>query len=389
MPSPSRATLLALAVGVLVLGGASPAIAAKTSNSDIVLIREGEVVEEDLYAGAIAVRVVGEIDGDLVAFAAERVVIEGVVTGSVTVVAPIVAVSGTVGGSLRAVSRTLEVTGSIAGDVVAVGSDLSLGPDSRVGGDVLAWALSMSALGVVEADLNGSQRSLELAGRVDGHIDVAVGSLVIVDDLLVGGDLGYRSGREATGLDRVTANGAVVHKTPLPPNLRVRGLILYARLVSVIFLAISAVTIVWGWPDRTRAAAGRVAETSWKNWTYGAALFASPLVVVAITGVVLGLAPPAAALPFLALVVPLTLAMLGLLLVVALGAGVPVSAYVGRRLFKGLGLPGAVIAGSLVLGAVWMLPYVGWLVPLIALPLGLGAWLRSRRETAVAQPSVD
>jgi cytoskeletal protein CcmA (bactofilin family) len=386
MPSPGRAAALLFWVGGLVVVGALPALAAETTNSDIVIIREGEVVEDDLYAGAIAVRVIGEIEGDLVAFAAEHVSIEGRVTGSVTVVAPSVEVSGVIGGSLRTVAREVELTGSIEGDVVATGIDLRLGPGSNIGGDVLAWVVSMSARGSIGQDFTGSQRSLQMGGSVTGDVDVAVGSLRIVDDLMVGGDFGYRSDREATGLERLTAVGTVVHKDPLPPNLRVRALVLYARLMSVVFLAISAVTIVWGWPTRTTAAADRVSVQPWKSWLLGAAVFASPLLVAVIAAVVLSLAPPAASLPFLALVVPLTLAMLGVLLVAALGAGVPVAAQLGKRLFKGLGLPGAVIAGALILGAAWMIPFVGWLVPAVTLPLGLGSWILSRRGVAAQSP---
>jgi hypothetical protein len=38
-----------------------------------------------------------------------------------------------------------------------------------------------------------------------------------------------------------------------------------------------------------------------------------------------------------------------------------------------------------VAGVVWLLPYVGWLVPLVVLPLGLGAWLLAFGDAGPAQ----
>jgi hypothetical protein len=114
-----------------------------------------------------------------------------------------------------------------------------------------------------------------------------------------------------------------------------------------------------------------------RNWLFGSVFFFSPVLVGLGTWVVLTLAPPVASLPLLALVLPLMLALLGLLLVVALGAGVPVAMRVGSRLNPRWSQFSAALAGSILLGVVWCLPVVGWLVPLVSLPLGLGAWLRS------------
>ncbi|MCI0542961.1 MAG: hypothetical protein L0Z49_00775 [Actinobacteria bacterium] len=377
MPSRYRA-LVITGVYSLVLVPAMAASAAETTNSEIVLVRENDVVTEDLYAAAVAIRVVGAIDGDLMAVAAEQVVIEGTVTGSVTVVAPRVVVSGDVGGSLRVVAREVSVTGSIGRDIVATAYRLELGSGSRVDSDVLAWVYGMKALGAIGGDLTGSQRGLDLAGSVAGDVDVNVARLHIVDDLTVTGDLGYRSDGVAEGLESAEVAGAVVKKDILPPNIRVRALGLFARILAVVFVAIAAVTTVWAWPRATRSAAMTVRSRPWRSWLYGAAIVFSPLLVVLGAIAILSFAPPAAALPLLALVIPLTMALIGLVLVLSLVAGVPVAAWVGERLNRRWGPLGAVIAGSAVLGLGWCLPLIGWLVPLVALPLGLGAWLLSR-----------
>jgi hypothetical protein len=391
MPSLSRFALVLLSGAALVLPGAAPAQAAETSNSEFVIIREGDVLDDDLYAGAISIRVIGTIEGDLIAFAAEQLTIDGRVTGSVMAIAPSVTVNGTIDGSLRVAANDLVINGTVRGDLVGAGLDFRLSPSSVIEGQVLAWVNAMEAFGSIGSSVTGTQRSLDLAGSVGGNVDVSVTRLRVLDTLTIGGDLGYRSRQQAEGLGDATVSGTVVQRSPLPPNLRVRALGVFARVLTVLFLTIAAVTTVWGWPDRTAGAAGRVRVKPWKSWLLGAVVFISPLLVAVAAGVVISRAPPAAGLPLLALVVPLCLALLGLLMVVSLAAGVPVAAWLGRRVFSRLGLYGSTLAGSGLLGLLWLLPWVGWLVPILALPLGLGSWIRARggQGTAVAPAGGD
>jgi hypothetical protein len=361
----------------MVLAGALPAHAAETSNAGVALVPADTVVEDDLYAGAITVIVAGRIEGDLIAAAAERVVIDGEVTGSVTTLAREVVVNGRVGGALRLAAGSATVNGAVDGDIVGTGLALTLSEGSAVGGEVLVWARQLSARGSITGFLRGSVGVLELAGEVGRSVVISVDRLRIVDRLVVGRDLAYRSDRVADGLELAEVGGTVTQRAELPPNIRVRALFLLVRLLAVVFVAVAAVTVVWGWPEATRAAAREV--PSWKSWLLGAAVLCSPL-IVAVAGLsVAWLGPPEASLPLLVVVIPLVLALLCLALLVSLVAGIPVAAYVGSTLFKRFGVQGATLAGALALGAVWLVPWLGLAVPLLALPLGLGAWLRMDR----------
>jgi cytoskeletal protein CcmA (bactofilin family) len=354
---------------------ATPALAAQTSNAEFVIIPEGDVLEDDLYAAAIRVVVEGTIDGDLIAFAAEEVVIEGTVTGSVLALTPRITVNGAVEGSLRFAATTLSVQGTVGGDLVGTAWETRLAAESEVEGEVLVWSWDADLEGTIGSDLSGSQRHLALSGEVVGDVDVSVGTLLLPSELRVGGDFGYRSASPAQGLERATVDGAVVEKSTLPPNLRVRALGMLGRFLAVLFLALSALTVAYGWPRRTDAAVGRVGSTPVRNWLRGAVVLFSPLLVVLATVLLLILAPAAAALPLLAVLVPLILALLGLSFAVTLIAGIPVVGWVGRSVLRRGDLYRSLLAGSILAGVVWFLPFVGWIVPLLVLPLGLGAWM--------------
>src|SRR5690606_16684628 len=137
MRSLSRAGLLLISAVVLVVAVATPAQAAELAANDVVLVREGVVVPDDLYAAGLSVRISGEVRGDLIATAAEELVIDGLVTGSVTAVAGSVTINGTVEGSVRVIANRLTVNGTIGRDLVLSVVTTRLEPGSHIGGEVV------------------------------------------------------------------------------------------------------------------------------------------------------------------------------------------------------------------------------------------------------------
>ena len=385
----SRSALCAGIAGIFILAGTSPARAAETAASEIVIIPVGDTVTGDLYAAGSRVVVEGTIEGDLIAFAAEEVVISGEVTGSVLAVAPTVTVGGEVAGSVRFTANRVAISGSIGGDLVGAALRVELSPESTIDGDVLVWAFRVAAAGTIGTDLEGTQRTLELAGSVGGDVDVSVNRLIVTGPLEVAGDLGYRSPSEAEGMDQATVGGVVAHKTPLPPNIRVRALGLLTRFLVVLGLTSAALLVAWGWPGRTESAGDRAKSNLWRALGRGALVILSPFILAGIAALIAGLVPASASLPLLAVFAPLILALAGLVLVLSLVAGVPAILALGRALPGERGLYGSVVAGSIVAGILWLIPYVGWLVPLLVLPIGLGSWMLSfqGRGVTVDDPS--
>jgi hypothetical protein len=263
----------------------------------------------------------------------------------------------------------------VDGDLVGVATTVELSSESSVDGDVVMWAYRLTSAGTIGADLGGTQRVLEIEGTVEGDIDVSVNRLVVTGPLEVGGDLGYRSAMDAQGLDQADVGGVIAQKTPLPPNIRVRALGILTRVLVVLGLTSAALLVGWGWPDRTRIAGDRARERPWRSWWSGGLIILSPLIVAAIAALLAGLTPASAFVPLLAIFAPLIIALSGVVLVMLLVAGVPAVLAIGRALPGDRGLYGAIALGAGVVGLVWLLPYVGWLVPLVVLPLGLGAWI--------------
>ncbi|HEY5889336.1 MAG TPA: hypothetical protein VIW94_01365 [Acidimicrobiia bacterium] len=377
---------LLIAVALFVAIPGLPALAAQTDSSELVIITEDAVIEQDLYAVANRIIIRGKVDGDVIAIAGQDVRIEGEVTGSVMALSPEVVVTGSIGGSLRTTSPSVVVSGSVGRDLVAVAGSLEVTAEGSVAGDVVLWAWNASLLGTVGGGLEGAQRNLDLAGTIEGEVSVSVRRLDVVGPLTVGGDLDYRSPHEATGLDQATVGGAVVRQEPVPANIRLRALGLVGRILVAICLSALALLVVWGWPKRTQRALDSLVASPLRSMLLGFTIFVSPLLILGLAVLIFSLAPPTAAVPLIGAMVPLILALVGLVFVLALLAAIPSAAWIGSVLRKNVTIAGAVGMGAVIISLLWLVPVAGWFVALAALSAGLGAWILSFRGDGIESP---
>lgn len=369
------------ALGALLLGVAAlmvpvlPAAAAQTESTELVIITETDVVTQDLYAVANRVIIRGRVEGDLFALAGQDVRIEGEVTGSVTALAAEIVVTGSVGGSVRASAPSVSISGEVGLDVLAASAAFELSSSSVVGGDVVLWAWDAEVLGAVGGGLEGSQRNIDLAGEILGPIDIAASRVSIVDAFHAGGDLGYRSHREASGLDQANVDGVVVHKAVMPPNIRLRALALVVRLLIATMLTSIALLAAWGWPNRTQKSLDTLRKRPVRSFVTGAVVVFSPVVLLGVAILLFQITPATAALPLLLILVPVMFGLIGIVLFTSLVAGVPMVAWIGGAVARRTTIYGAIAIGSLITAVIWLVPVVGWLVPLFVLTGGLGAWI--------------
>ena len=376
--------LLSLALGILVLS-IPVAASARITQSDLVLVRADDVVTEDLYAAGNRISIEGRIEGDLIAAAFEEVVISGEVTGDVTVVAGRVTVTGSVGGSVRASAGTVQVSGSIADDLTIVSWETVLDPNGRVGRDFINWGRLGRIDGDVGRDVTGRFSRLALDGHVGGLVDVVVGALVIGAEAEIEENVAYRSTREAE-VNSVRIGGSVIRRTPLPANIQVRALQLLTLVLVMLILTAAGLLMASFWPDllaSTMTAAGR----GWRTWLAGLGILTSPVIAAGVVGLILGIAPSAAAVPLLIILLPVIIGLGGLVVLTALLGVTPAAAALARVVFRRMRSPAAaVIVGMLLVGVVMLIPYLRWVAAAIIIPLGIGSLVarRSGRTVPIA-----
>ncbi|MCQ3804205.1 MAG: polymer-forming cytoskeletal protein [Acidimicrobiia bacterium] len=373
---------------VLVVIGAAPPAAASVAESDLVWIVEDEVVSEDLYAVGNEVRISGRVEGDLVAVATDRLLVEGVVTGSVTALASRLVIEGEVGGSVVGAAADVTVTGQVGGDVVVGTLDLRV--DGAVGRDILGAAWSGSAGGTVGRDLRGLFRSLDLGGEIGGDVEIRANRLHAEQRLSVLGDMDYQAAH-LWGQEYLEGNvkGSSVNRRALPPNIRIRGFRLMAVLFMSLLVLVAGLVVVRLASSLVEAAADRAVRTPWRSLGKGLILAVSPLVGLAAMLMVVVWLPLYIWGPLLIGGVPFLTIAAGAWLLALLVSHIPVAVATGRAIGTVLGrrwdTAVAYLVGAVVYLLVLQIPVLGLPLAATAMVLGVGGWLGRRSGS----PAID
>jgi hypothetical protein len=383
MSRPATLGLLTLVLASVTLG-ALPAAAERTQ-SDFVLIREGETVAEDLYAAGDVVLIAGLIEGDLIATAYTEIRVTGEVRGSVFALASKVVIDGAVGGSVRAAGGSIEVNGDVGGDVFVAGVDVAFGSEAEIDRDGLVWANEAVLAGRVGRNIEGQFRRGTVAAKVDGDVDVTVGRLAVASSTEIGGDLIYGSDEPADIRDGAVIDGSLIAESVLPPDVRIRALYLMVRVLVGLAIVALGLGLIWSFPDRSRQAAESVFERPGFALAWGAGLASIPVAMALIVWLFVSLSPAATGLPLLAVFAPLVIAAFAVLVVALLSAPVPIAAAIGRRIGPARSIYAWFVMGAVVLAVLSIVPILGTAVLVLGSLVGLGGWFVEPRRDVAAE----
>lgn len=160
---------------LLVLTFITPARAFDGRGGDRVVIGAQEVVDDDLYVGAQEFVLDGQVNGDLIA-AGQIVTINGTVDGDLMAAAQTVVVNGEVTGAIRMAGSVLFLgeEASVGGDIVSAGYSLEVQQGSTVGQDLVFAGGQILLAGDVARNVQAGTSAFELRGNVGGNVDADV-----------------------------------------------------------------------------------------------------------------------------------------------------------------------------------------------------------------------
>lgn len=348
---------------------AAPALALETRGArgkhDSVVVAVGETVDDSLAAVGEAVTVDGTVNGNLLA-AGHRVIVRGRVKGDLMAVAERVEIVGTVEGNVFAGGGTVLVSGSVGRSLHCAADTIRVDPSGRVEGDTVGFAGTIDLDGHVGRDLVAYAGMTNVRGEIGRNAAVRTRQLQLEGGARIGGNLLARV-RDASAV-QVDKEAVVSGKTEtrLLPKRKSRYAsvgfyvwkLIWLAAAFLIGLALHALVPVL-FPPRLPGSA--------------------PLLRAAGLGfVALVVVPAAAVLLMLTLIgLPAGLLVLGLWLTGLYLAQIMVATVVGRGLLQKAGAPPASIAPVLLVGLACVvvavnLPYVGGLLRFLVLVLGLG-----------------
>jgi cytoskeletal protein CcmA (bactofilin family) len=362
-----RSLFQAVALGgaLLVLGAPGAASAAEVRNGAAAVVAPTETLNDDLFASGETVTVAGRVVGDVFAVG-QTVVVTGTVDGDVIAAAQQVVIDGTVNGDVRAAGAAVTVNGHVARSVSSLAQQVNISSSGRVDGSLQAAGGTISAFGPIGRGITAGGGTLQLGGPVGGKVLAWAENFSLGPNTRIAGDLDYRSEREA-----VVPGGAVagrVQFTPIERRQRqepiLNGLFGFGGLV---WLAGSAILGALAITLAPRAAA-RAVELGRQQPlpTFGLGLLALCAVpVAAVLSAVTLVGFP------LALVTGALYALGVLLAWPALGlvAGAEIA---GRARREPMPVIGALLVGLIALHLATHLPFVGGLIGFVGLAFGLG-----------------
>lgn len=354
---------------------ASSVFAATGRSGGEVIIGPDEVIDDDLYVSGGAIRIDGTVRGDVLAFGGQ-LTINGTVEGDVLAGAQTIVINGTIEDDVRMGGQALQLgpNARIGDEVIAGGFSYESTADSLVGGELLLGAYQALLAGTIEGDVSVGTNALEIRGTIGGNVAADVGGdegggpspvqfmpspgvqmpavppgLTVTDSARIDGDVVYTSNVDADVADGAMIGGTLAREEPEvspeevepEPTLLTTALDALRRFVTLLLVGVG---LLWLAPDWTIRMSSTVESSPLPSLGWGIVTF---ILIIA--------------------------------LIFAVLAGIIVSALIFGRLTLGslavltFGL-GGLIEAALVIGFLVFLSYVAYVV----VGYGGGRWLLGR-----------
>lgn len=351
---------------VVLLMSSLPSFALERRHGEFVTIPSSETVDDTLLATGNTVRVEGVINGDLLAFGG-TVEVRGTVKGDLVSFAKRTVVSGSVEGRIYNLSQSLDLDGQLGHSIYGWVQALRVDDRGHVGDGIVVGAGDVSLEGEVKRSVNIFTGNADVSGSIGRDLTMVGGNLTLTNTARVGGNLSARVHqlKEVHIAEGATIAGkrdiqVQVRKSQFArPRFYFHQAIWFAAALLVGWLGL---VLFPGFSQATTQAVG----SGWLSLGLGVAVLAgAPLAMVVAAITVIG--------------IPISLMLFAAYLAAIYLAKVWVGAFLGRILLKPSGATKGdwllgLLVGLLILTLVGFVPYLGGLVRLGVVCLGLGAF---------------
>ena len=367
------AGMIPLLVGV----SARSAWAVQVRAGEKLVIGPDQVVNESLLVTGGRVRIDGQVMGDVFC-AGGDISVNGTIDGSLTVAGGQIALKGSLRRTLWAAGGNISIEGPIQGDAVVAGGNVKLGQNGAIERDLAVWSGNVELAGRVGGRVSGSAGSLDISGKVGRDVETRVRKLTVRSNSVIGGDISYQSADDAAIEEGAAVGGQVIRR---PPSKSMKSWPASSSwgtslVVEFLFLAaavvLGSVLIVLA-PRQATKTAAKIGVSPWKSLGMGFVFLAAAAAV--------------AALAFLTVVgIPIALSLIFFCCFLLYVSKIFTGLFLGRRILaKWSGEGGAWLIASMALGLLILflasgIPFIGWLIYLVAVLLGLGAILAAQSQ---------
>jgi len=171
-------------------------MAAAWGHGEHVRISNLHRIDDDFYAFASMVTVEGFVDGDLMV-GGSNVSTAGEVTGSENVFAFEYHQKGKTGGSVRSFAYRSVIEGHVGRSLLVCGAETRIGSHATIRREARIYGDRVTVDGTVMGDLVVEASRIEIRGQIDGNVTLVARKIVIHPPTVIKGDFAYTSDNEA------------------------------------------------------------------------------------------------------------------------------------------------------------------------------------------------
>lgn len=330
---------------------------------------------DDVFAAGNRIIVSGEIKGDVNA-AGSNVTINGIVHDDVRIFAGDATINGNVEGDVMMFGGTLYIAegSSISGSILVAGGEITINGDVLGDADIDGGSIKLN--GSIEGTANIRGKHVAIAGMIGGDTIVSAQTLNLNDGTTIRGNLNYWQGdgeTDTTGkvMGTATFDSDLEQKKPMNETEAAGALAAILAAVTIVGILYAALTIgIFILVTRTffTDSAKKLQTQPWWALLTGFLYFAAmPFAILLLMITFIG--------------IPLALMLLALYIFSIVFAKL-IASIVFTRWFelrsKKKWHPVAVYFGAIgmyiVLSLVSIIPFVGWLIYLLACVMAFGAF---------------
>lgn len=321
-----------------------------------------KVIDETLYAFGTTINISSEVNGDVIC-AGQNINISGKINGDIICAGQNINISGQVDGDIRLAAQTITVTGQIDGNASILTQTLVTQSEGEITGDLSVAAELVTIGGPVGRDVAVSASNLVIANTVGRNVKANVEYLELLFNANVEGNIEYTSNNEIKQSPDAVVSGEITRTEPESRQAG-RGTIFGIAIAWFIYLFLAmlftSMAIALLFPSVLQSTTDRIMKSPWRALLVGlTASLVVPVLLIVIGLTIIGL--------------PLMILLGFIWLVVIMLSGPFTAYYIGRLIFtNNRSVLLTMFVGSVVLLALYFIPFVGFLALIGAYWLGTG-----------------
>ena len=382
-------SFLGIIVAILLL---APPVFAENS-SELMVLPQDEIVDEDYFSFGKRVEVNGEVNGDAYLMGGE-VIVNGTINGDLLAGGGNIVISGDVTGDVRVGGANVTFSGAdISGNVTVGGANVNLDSGTTVDGSVVAGSANLQIFSPIGKGANIGGSNVSISNSVGGNLNVGATNISLSPDAEIDGDFTYYSENEANISEGAVVNGDTTREAPDQANrdisigfdrgksmeapeakdagIAVAGLIYTIKIVDVFWLIIFGLLLIYIYPRFSK----KTAEYSIKKigWSLlaGFALF----IILPVAGILLMITLIGIPVSFIVFFMFFLLFWLGRIFVIY-GIGL----WIMKRFIKKEHKGAAYIIGMIIYILLNIIPVLDFVVSFIFSLAGIGALIISKGQ---------